>query len=1312
MADTDPEMMTSIIFNCNNKYYRHMQPTIREGLQKYHHDPVLLFFKAYSILMEDRVQEAIRELESIKDAPEVSLCAVMLLMYAHKKSEVVDRDAVSELEANLKETRRSAGARALYFAGLLLWLLGRSDKAQEYVDRMLKMSNRSGEGLVLKGWLNLTPGTSVAKCLKYFDEGIQGNKDLFGIVGKAECLMMQKNYSGALDMINQTIVSFPKFTAALTLKMKYVLAMQDWDQSLEIAPRLLTIQRNNIDALQMMAIYCLTREGDGAKALDYVKELISALETSEPRNSVLHFQKLLVLCNLCGRNKSILQEIFGFCERTYRVSPEEAALATELGNQLLYLGNVAKAASWYSSAMALDGNHVEALIGIIWCQVLQDNLEEAEQQLDFLREVQQSLGKSKELCFVEAILASKTDKEEKVVVSFLNEAVEMHFAAINGLPLGVEYLEKLNPTFIVNVVKEYLVYCPKQPLGPGQSASPVLERAAAILAPVITVAPSLPEPLYFMSQVIYLSGNFDGAQGTLQRCIELNPDWSDAHLLMAQIYLSQEQYTECSHSLETGVSHNFKMREHPFYHLIKARVLKQTGKVSEATQMLRMCMSLPEMKRGAARRGKADALSVSERVSVYLELAELLRLNGEQHEATKIIQDAIHAFRGTPEEVRIVVANADMCLSKGDVEMALSMLRDVTPNQPYYIEVKKKMADIYLKVRMDKKLYVGCYRELSEQLPGAQTSILLGDAYMNIQEPEKALEVYDQAQRKKPNDATLVKRVGLSLVKTHQYKKAINYYEAALKMNPEDFLFSDLAELFLKLKNYSKAESLLQHALDHEPVSELPSMINDVKFLMLLGQTYKNSKKELLVETLNKALDIQSRILKRLPLEQPDMNPRQQQVASKICVQLADYYVEEKDYPNALKYYKESISYSDTDNQVLLKMTHLFLIMDDLDSCQAQCKDLLQDERYKDKATMVMADIMFQKQEYEKAIEYFQQVLEKTPENFPALSKFVDLLRRSGKLTEAQRYFDMALEQSARTTLEPGYHFCKGLYCWHIGQPNEALKYFNKARKDNDWGQRAITNMIQICLNPDNEIVGGEVFDNLEDENSLVGEKRDSEKLGVRTAEKLLKKFHPRTAQGQNRLAMLQGYCLMATRDKGNIETALSTFTDMATTEKENTSVLLAVAQAYMILKQTPRARNQLKRLSKAHWTLEDAEDLEKSWLLLADIYIKSGKYDIATDLLKRCLKYNKSCCKAYEYLGFIMEKEQSYKDAAENYRLAWEYSSQSSPAVGFRLAFNYLKDKKYVDAIDICHKVLKAHPTYPKMKKEILEKAQANLKP
>lgn len=52
------------------------------------------------------------------------------------------------------------------------------------------------------------------------------------------------------------------------------------------------------------------------------------------------------------------------------------------------------------------------------------------------------------------------------------------------------------------------------------------------------------------------------------------------------------------------------------------------------------------------------------------------------------------------------------------------------------------------------------------------------------------------------------------------------------------------------------------------------------------------------------------------------------------------------------------------------------------------------------------------------------------------------------------------------------------LHYRHIGQPNEALKFLNKARKDSTWGQSAIYHMVQICLNPDNEVVGGEAFEN------------------------------------------------------------------------------------------------------------------------------------------------------------------------------------------------------------------------------------------
>ncbi len=81
-----------------------------------------------------------------------------------------------------------------------------------------------------------------------------------------------------------------------------------------------------------------------------------------------------------------------------------------------------------------------------------------------------------------------------------------------------------------------------------------------------------------------------------------------------------------------------------------------------------------------------------------------------QHEAAKVMQDAINEFSGTPEELRVTIANADLALLRGDTELALSMLRNITPEQPYYIQAKEKMGDIYLNHRKEKRLYASCYR--------------------------------------------------------------------------------------------------------------------------------------------------------------------------------------------------------------------------------------------------------------------------------------------------------------------------------------------------------------------------------------------------------------------------------------------------------------------------------------------------------------------------------------------------------------------------------------------------------------------------
>lgn len=169
------------------------------------------------------------------------------------------------------------------------------------------------------------------------------------------------------------------------------------------------------------------------------------------------------------------------------------------------------------------------------------------------------------------------------------------------------------------------------------------------------------------------------------------------------------------------------------------------GDLTEAIQTLQMAMSLPGVRRSESSsksKNRKMELSPADCVSVFLELADALWLNGDQvglgyvfvqilpgsgvlekkkviymrilsilqHEAAKVIQDAINEYSGTTEELRVTVANADLALLRGDTELALSMLRNITPDQPYYVQAKEKMGQIYLKHRKDKSLYISCYR--------------------------------------------------------------------------------------------------------------------------------------------------------------------------------------------------------------------------------------------------------------------------------------------------------------------------------------------------------------------------------------------------------------------------------------------------------------------------------------------------------------------------------------------------------------------------------------------------------------------------
>jgi len=106
----------------------------------------------------------------------------------------------------------------------------------------------------------------------------------------------------------------------------------------------------------------------------------------------------------------------------------------------------------------------------------------------------------------------------------------------------------------------------------------------------------------------------------------------------------------------------------------------------------------------------------------------------------------------------------------------------------------------------------------------------------------------------------------------------------------------------------------------------------------------------------------------------------------------------------------------------------------------------------------------------EEAINIYHQLLDKEPANFNTLSQLIELLRRAGRIKDIDALVLRAEKNCQRINLA-GLFYCRGLQRRFEGDPAAALKELNWARFDNVFGKSAIMNMIEIYLNPANEMI-------------------------------------------------------------------------------------------------------------------------------------------------------------------------------------------------------------------------------------------------
>mmetsp|Transcript_5618 Transcript_5618/g.19788 ORF Transcript_5618/g.19788 Transcript_5618/m.19788 type:complete len:1322 (-) Transcript_5618:141-4106(-) len=1304
-----------LLYFARKKMHRHIHVACSQLLNKRVNDPVLLFWRAYAVMMEGRITEAVSEFEALRGNPAVQLAALVCLKAAHEKTKFVDREAVQSVTKAIfdEEKQNKEGS---FFMGALVCLL-RNDfkKARDYISKVLEFQPNYPQAKSVNGWIELLSGTEIKakKSIELFEAAMEANpNDIEAVLGKAAFLERYKPLPEAIEFMNQFIVKFSWFAPAITEKARLLIAGGDWDQAIESVNRALNLDGNNLDALMMSALHALVKESKFSVASQRIGELFEIIKECEPYNPEIICTCASVFSRLCARNTTILNQCIQMMKMVTEMERSSVYMA-ELAYQYFLMSNFKEALQRYQEAYNLDELNMNAAYWKIICQIFLGDMEEASQQFEFLNAIHgdSATGKSTELCYIGALLAMKLEKNTESSIMKLEETATFHMEQFNKSSISFDYIIRFNPDFLLQIARDLLEYAGSECPPEGESPSPVLSKAIKILDGVSKLAPGMLEVQILLAKSRYLARDFEGAQSALTDAIQMDPTHYASHMLMAQIYMEMGRFNDANSSLELALSHNFEIRESPVYFLLKSIIHERSGEWSQALKVLESAMKLPGVKKASTAR---NAPSQDQRASIFIHLAKVQNELGQTHEASKTIQDAKGEFHGTPSHAQIILLDAELALKRGDVQSALILLKGISSDSPYYVKAKIAVANIHLNHRHNKKLYLRCYEELVERNETIATLCMLAEAYLRLQEPNMAVEKFKRAKELedttgKGSGTNLAAKIGQAMVSSHDFDGAIQYLQSASEQQPNVLsLRLSLAELFMKLGKYDSALDVCAKAKKFlQAADNVEAMISSTKIYLLEAKVHKLAgKQERYKDSLMLAREEQLKILGRMRGEASSLLRHQRTLAANICSDLAKYMESIKNYTESLRFYGEALKHDEKHADAMLSLARLHMDRDELDEAKKQCSALLKFDLEVEAATMMLADIMFRSNDFDDAIKYFAQILERNPNNYKALEQLILLVRRAGRLldtkkkgriSEATRFLKLAERSSARASFDAGFHYCKGLFCRFSRNLTEALEELNQARKDGEWGAKAITQMIEIYLDTDE--VGEELLS--------TQKKIDN----VKMASDLRKELGDKGTEKPVKLQLYAAYEQLCLQTKSSVENAVNLFTDILNIEKDSVSALLGLSLALRLLKQDAKARNHLKRISKMQYNSEEAEEFEKSYLLLADIYIQSNKNDLAQELCRKCLTHNKSCAKAWEYQGLIYEKEASYADAAQVYEMAWQFDNKRNASVGYKLAFNFLKAKRYIDAINICHAVLKLQPGYEKIKTEILEKARGSIR-
>jgi tetratricopeptide (TPR) repeat protein len=620
---------------------------------------------------------------------------------------------------------------------------------------------------------------------------------------------------------------------------------------------------------------------------------------------------------------------------------------------------------------------------------------------------------------------------------------------------------------------------------------------------------------------------------------------------------------------------------------------------------------------------------------------------GKTEEAQISINKLIGEMKDSNMEDDILMLNSELALKGGDLKKSVNLLKKVsTKDENVFKQSRIKLANIYLTHLMERRLYTWCYIEILENFNTFENLKLVGNALMSIDSPDEAVEFFNRALQFKI-DVAVMRDLGKALVKTHDYKRAIAYYLESLKdfsakLNNNNVLtYYEIAEDFVAVmfklasSDINKSYNLQTHLENFiEKLSgdikkyddyQLKKKLAYFKFIFskALRNIFLEDKNSIeskdIYKSLEESLKITKEVISKLrELKNEAAIKDEKEILSEICFEIGKYYEVIDSQPEyAEKAFMESVNNNPNNEAAIYSLSNLFLKKNSLSEAHKYADMLLRLNESNEDAIKLLITIINSKKSNDFTITYLENILEKQPLSFKLIEIYIDIVKRVGKLNKAKDNINKC-DKKLKYTYSPGLNYCKGLYFRAIGKINQALQEFSKSKTDEYYGVKCLEQMLEIYINPDNNIILIDLEPPLKGYKGTSMLNYQTEDINIDGIKFLLKELKIR--RNDEKVIIYDAYLSILLKDKKLIEKAVNNLQDILNKDKENITAWVALAMANLVTLKFHEVKTNLKVIERANLNAKYADDFERGLLIYAHMMILTENDKKAEELLQRVI--------------------------------------------------------------------------------------------